>query len=456
MNKENKRDSLCIQHMEKTPVKQVKNRMVYCKQLEDHQYGAYRFYKPITTIAFIVLLLIQALPVKAQNNDDLIHPFFVAKEDGFSYRSLIKLLDMDSVYIGSKLESSYHDLLSVMYSRFGRYKEARHEAEATGTMFLDQKRFAHNFKDAKAIPLSEVMDSIIENHQGIMMNELHFNPHSRAFVISWLEKCYQNGYRYLAAETLRASDSLLNQRRTVLLGETGFYSDEPVFADLFRTALNMGYTLVSYEGSGSGVDREVNQAKNLVENILDKDPEAKFLLLGGFGHISDRNGWYAMGRYFKEQSGIDPFTMDCAMYFDDPYWETDSLLTAYYDLIDTMPVREPILFYDTVNHVYINLSGMDATCCLPRTRFIEDNIPDWKLYNGKVLFTLDRRFIDENGFPEGCVSAFLKSEGEQCVPIDQYMYGKDEKEFKLALYKGEYLLRFDDGKEYRYVTVTVK
>ena len=430
--------------------------MVYCKQLEDHQYGAYRFYKPITTIAFIVLLLIQALPVKAQNNDDLIHPFFVAKEDGFSYRSLIKLLDMDSVYIGSKLESSYHDLLSVMYSRFGRYKEARHEAEATGTMFLDQKRFAHNFKDAKAIPLSEVMDSIIENHQGIMMNELHFNPHSRAFVISWLEKCYQNGYRYLAAETLRASDSLLNQRRTVLLGETGFYSDEPVFADLFRTALNMGYTLVSYEGSGSGVDREVNQAKNLVENILDKDPEAKFLLLGGFGHISDRNGWYAMGRYFKEQSGIDPFTMDCAMYFDDPYWETDSLLTAYYDLIDTMPVREPILFYDTVNHVYINLSGMDATCCLPRTRFIEDNIPDWKLYNGKVLFTLDRRFIDENGFPEGCVSAFLKSEGEQCVPIDQYMYGKDEKEFKLALYKGEYLLRFDDGKEYRYVTVTVK
>ena len=456
MNKENKRDSLCIQHMEKTPVKQVKNRMVYCKQLEDHQYGAYRFYKPITTIAFIVLLLIQALPVKAQNNDDLIHPFFVAKEDGFSYRSLIKLLDMDSVYIGSKLESSYHDLLSVMYSRFGRYKEARHEAEATGTMFLDQKRFARNYKNAKAIPLSEVMDSIIENHQGIMMNELHFNPHSRAFVISWLEKCYQNGYRYLAAETLRASDSLLNQRRTVLLGETGFFSDEPVFADLFRTALNMGYTLVSYEGSGSGVDREVNQAKNLVENILDKDPEAKFLLLGGFGHISDRNGWYAMGRYFKEQSGIDPFTMDCAMYFDDPYWETDSLLTAYYDLIDTMPVREPILFYDTVNHVYINLSGMDATCCLPRTRFIEDNIPDWKLYNGKVLFTLDRRFIDENGFPEGCVSAFLKSEGEQCVPIDQYMYGKDEKEFKLALYKGEYLLRFDDGKEYRYVTIEVK
>ena len=407
-------------------------------------------------IYFLVLLVALSFQSAMAQNDNLKHPFEIAKEEGFGYRGLKKLIGMDSVYAGTFFESSYHDFLSVLYSQVGRYKEARHEAEAVGTMFVNHKRYAHNYKNAIAIPLSKVMDSIIENNRVIMLNEMHFNPHSRAFVISWLEKCYQNGYRYLAAETLRASDSLLNQRRTVLLGETGFYSDEPVFADLFRTALNMGYTLVSYEGSGSGVDREVNQAKNLVENILDKDPEAKFLLLGGFGHISDRNGWYAMGRYFKEQSGIDPFTMDGAMFFDDPYGETDSLLTTYYDLIDAMPVREPILLYDTVKQVYTNLSGMDVTCCLPRTRFIEDNIPDWKLYNGKALYTIDRRFINENGFPEGFVSAFLKSEGEQCVPIDQYMYGKDEKQFKLALYKGEYLLRFDDGKEYKYATIKLK
>ena len=404
-----------------------------------------------------ILLLLSALTFQSAlaQNDNLKHPSAVAKEDGFSYRSLLKLLDMDSIYIGSKFESGYHDWLSILYSRMGRYKEARREAEACGTQFIDNMKFKNHYKDAKAIPLSEVMDSIIGNNRVIMMNEMHFNPHSRAFVISWLEKCYENGYRYLAAETLRASDTLLNQRRTVLRGETGWYSDEPVFGDLFRTALNMGYTLVPYEGDGFGVDREVNQAKNLVQNILDKDPEAKFLLLGGFGHIADRNGWYAMGRYFKEQSGIDPFTMSC-IFFDDAYGETDSLQTVYYDLIDAMPNREPILFYDTVKHIYPCTSGMDVTCCLPRTHFIEDNIPDWKVYNDKVLYTLDRRFIKKNGFPEGCVSAFLKSEGEQCVPIDQYMYGKDESGFKLALYKGEYLLRFDDGKEYKYATITVK
>ena len=408
--------------------------------------------KKIYLIVLFAALAFQS--AVAQNK--LQHPSVVAKEEGFGYRGLKKLIGMDSVYAGTYFERSYHEFVGVLYSQVGRYKEARHESEVTGTMFVDHMKSAHNYKNAKAIPLSKVMDSIIQNNRVIMLNEMHFNPHSRAFVISWLEKCYENGYRYLAAEALSENDSLLNERRTPLMGTTGgFYSDEPVFGDLFRTALNMGYTLVPYE-SFDFSKREEGQADNLIKNILDKDPDAKFLLLAGFGHITDRKGWHMMGGYFKEKSGIDPFTMDCAMYFDDPYWEADSLLTTYYDLIDALPVREPILFYDTVNHVYINTSGMDATCCLPRTQFIEDNIPDWKLYNGKVLYAIDRKFINKNGFPEGCVSAFLKSEGEQCVPIDQYMYGKDEKEFKLALYKGEYLLRFDDGKEYKYATITVK
>jgi hypothetical protein len=404
-----------------------------------------------------ILLLFSALAFQstvAQN--ELQNPYTVAKEDGFSYRSLKKLINMDSLYVGSQFERPYHDLLSILYSRVGHYKDAMRMAEK-GNLFSDKTRLAKTYENVMAIPLSEVMDSIIENNRVIMLNEMHFNPHSRAFVISWLEKCYQNGYRYFAVETLFTKDSLVNERRTVLLGETGFYSDEPVFGDLLRTALNIGYTLVPYEADGWGVDRERNEADNLIMNILDKDSEAKFLVYGGMGHISDRKGWSMMGGFFKEKSGIDPFTMDCSvMTFSEQYESMDSLRTAFFNRIDALPVREPIICYDTVKHIYPNNSGMDATCCLPRTRFIEDNIPDWKLYNGKVLFTLDRRFIDESGFPEGCVSAFLKSEGEQCVPIDQYMYGKDEREFKLALYKGEYLLRFDDGKAYKHATITVK
>ena len=407
--------------------------------------------KKIYFLLLLATLTFQS--VLAQN--ELQNPYAVAKEDGFSYRSLKKLIDMDSLYVGSQFESPYHDLMSILYSRVGHYKDAMRKAEK-GSLFSDKTRFAKNYENVVVIPLSEVMDSIIENNRVIMLNEMHFNPHNRAFVISWLEKCYQNGYRYFAAETLFSKDSIVNERRTVLLGETGFYSDEPVFGDLLRTALNMGYTLVPYEADGWGVDRERNEAENLINNILDKDPEAKFLLLGGMGHITDRKGWSMMGGFFKEQSGIDPFTMDCAMFFSEQYESMDSLRTVYFDRIDAMPVHEPVIIYDTVKHIYTSLSGMDATCCLPRTRFIEDNIPDWKMYNGKVLYKIDRRFIKKYGFHEGCVSAFLKSEGEQCVPVDQYMYSAEETEFKLALYKGEYLLRFDDGNSYKYKVINVK
>ena len=54
-----------------------------------------------------ILLLFAALSFQsavAQNEQP--NPYQVAKEDGYGYRSLIKLLDMDSTFIGSKFEHS--------------------------------------------------------------------------------------------------------------------------------------------------------------------------------------------------------------------------------------------------------------------------------------------------------------------------------------------------------------
>ena len=56
-----------------------------------------------------ILLLFAAFSFQsavAQNG--LQSPYTVAKEDGFGYRSLIKLLDIDSTFIGSKFEHSFN------------------------------------------------------------------------------------------------------------------------------------------------------------------------------------------------------------------------------------------------------------------------------------------------------------------------------------------------------------
>ena len=104
---------------------------------------------------FLTLLLVTG-PMNLQAQDELQNPYTVAKEDGFGYRSLRKLLEMESLYIGSQFERPYHDLMSILYSRVGHYNEAMQRAEK-GSVFSDKTRFAHHFKEVKLIPLSEVM-----------------------------------------------------------------------------------------------------------------------------------------------------------------------------------------------------------------------------------------------------------------------------------------------------------
>src|SRR5690606_40890822 len=84
----------------------------------------------------------------------------------------------------------------------------------------------------------------------------------------------------------------------------------PVFADLVRHAISIGYTVVGYESADS--DRESGQAKNLYERTLGKDKEAKVVVLAGYAHIEEEpvqnRRWTA--NIFKELSGINPLTIN--------------------------------------------------------------------------------------------------------------------------------------------------
>src|SRR4029450_6020500 len=105
---------------------------------------------------------------------------------------------------------------------------------------------------------------------------------------------------------------------------TGGYTAEPVYADLVRTALSLGYKVTAYECDDSPSQqtdnpipamniREQGQAKNLKERILDGDPAAKIIVHAGYAHIakklqSGRQGelkWMALA--FQELTGVEPF-----------------------------------------------------------------------------------------------------------------------------------------------------
>jgi hypothetical protein len=155
--------------------------------------------------------------------------------------------------------------------------------------------------------------------QVTMINEAHHLPYHRALMLSMLKRFYNCGYRYLAIETLE--DSLINKKNYPDYN-AGYYIHEPLFGELLRQAKKIGFTMVPYDPQEDCDQknedpnycnrfRDSLMAINL-EKVLNKDPKAKMLVYAGYDHIQEGSGdsWKKMAQYFKEFSGIDPFTVD--------------------------------------------------------------------------------------------------------------------------------------------------
>src|SRR5205085_2605430 len=160
--------------------------------------------------------------------------------------------------------------------------------------------------------------------QVVMINEEHVTPQHRAFTKELLPIMWAKGFRYFAAETF--SDDVSKMTASSYPNQkTGFYSDDPVFGDMIRTALKLGFKLVPYEDRVSLTcknppdkpefcqnERERGQAQNLYDRTLKIDPKAKVFVHVGRGHNqklgSEESGM--MGWHFKKISGIDFLSID--------------------------------------------------------------------------------------------------------------------------------------------------
>lgn len=141
----------------------------------------------------------------------------------------------------------------------------------------------------------------------VLFNESHVHPKGRYWLRSLLPALYQRGFRYLALEALGDDTGL--QRRGYPTLNSGFYLREPQLANLVRDALALGFTVIPYDAMSA--DREHDQAQNLLRRSRGQDPQAKVVVLAGFGHIDERVGTYkSMAIWLKELSGIDPLTVN--------------------------------------------------------------------------------------------------------------------------------------------------
>lgn len=341
----------------------------------------------------------------------------------------------------------------------------------------------------RPVDAKQAVLTLAETHRVLFINEAHHVPQGRAFILSLLTGLYQRGYRYYAAETFGKDGDL--QKRGYPAQKTGYYTKEPVFGAVVRTALKLGFRLVPYEyvetakPSASDSDpfagedqRERGEAQNLYDRILKHDPEARILVHAGYGHIGKQittMSWSAgdlgakkggsatlipMAIYLQRISGIVPFSIDNSDLYAHGVPDHESLLYRYMTSRGLVK-GAPTVFRNARGQYYVSPSvrGVyDVMISHPRPRY-ENGRPTWLRMGGlRRPVALPPAFAAPRTVPV-LVQAFCRNEDpNQAVPVDQVEILPGADPPALMLPTGRFLLRLMDasGKALNQQPVTVK
>jgi hypothetical protein len=259
-----------------------------------------------------------------------------------------------------------------------------------------------------------VMDALsyirenIRDKKVVMLNEQHFYPPNRIFTASLLGDLKKAGFTYLGCEGIsRKGDMERDGHPSV---STGFYIEEPQYANLLRVAISLGFKIFSYESHTSGLDeRERGQASNIYE-IIKADSSARIVIHSGLGHMKkDTAVMKLMGYYFKEISGIDAYTINQAQWME--HSEGKFEFPLYKKVASRLSVPS-ILFDSSTNKIWKD-SHSDVSVFMPRTKYI-DGRAGW--LNNSYLLPYTLTLPSQTTFP-ALITVYKKDENEPYYPL---------------------------------------
>ncbi|MEI7037722.1 hypothetical protein [Fulvimonas yonginensis] len=276
--------------------------------------------------------------------------------------------------------------------------------------------------EAQARPAIEAISELARGRQAVFLNEAHHLPLTRTLTVQLLARLREEGFDTFAAETLYASDGHLAERGYPVEG-TGFYTREPICAEMVRTALRLGYRVVAYEAESetSGDARESRQARNLYERVFERDPHARLVLDAGYGHIQEAGtylGGRSMAEYFRRISGIDPLTVDQVMLIPHPDPTHDH--PDYTAVMKQLAPKEPLVFMQA-GKPWALRAGYDVSVFFP-PQVLRLGRPTWLALGGlRRPYPVRGEEICRGEYP--ClVEARYASEGDDAIAADRLAF----------------------------------
>ena len=277
----------------------------------------------------------------------------------------------------------------------------------------------------EAKPALDAIPELAKGRQAIFFNEAHNAAITRTLTVALLERLRQEGFEYFAAETLYETDIEALAKRGYPIDESGFYTQEPIYAEMVRTALKLGYKVVAYEAvsDATGDAREREQAKNLQDRVFKHDPKARLVVNAGYAHIVESGkylGGASMAQHFHKMTGIDPLTIEQTMLIPHPKAEQDH--PYYRDAVAKLAPKGPVVFIDKDGAPWsLRPGGYDVSVMLPP--YTRSNArQSWLDIDGlRTTYGVDGE-ICRNVMP--CMlEARYAGEGDEAIPADRAVLG---------------------------------
>lgn len=173
-------------------------------------------------------------------------------------------------------------------------------------------------REAQAVDAIAAIVAEAKSRQIVILNEAHQMPLHRAFAMKLARELRKIGYEYLACETCEEAVDA-----GYLKQSTGYYTQEPMYANFLRDAANDGWKFVHYDemkfdkaltAEQNEEQRETRQASNIVAATIALNPQAKVFIYVGHGHgmkrHTDAMQTIFMAEYLHNLTKIDPLSID--------------------------------------------------------------------------------------------------------------------------------------------------
>lgn len=219
-----------------------------------------------------------------------------------------------------------------------------------------------------ARPAVEAIPELAQHYNIVLFNEAHHVALTRSLTVQLLSRLRAEGFDYFAAETLVQSDTALASRGYPI-HNSGFYTEEPVYAEMVRTALKLGFKVVAYEATSdasSGDAREAEQARNIYRQVFAHDPKARLIVNAGYEHIVKSGpylGGKSMAEYLFKLTGEPMLAVEQTMLYPRPSSNGDH--PYYTEVMRKLHPDQPIVFVDDQEEPWSLQPGYDVSVFYP-------------------------------------------------------------------------------------------